>query len=115
MSLLYGYTATNPVSNHHSCKIVAVDQHNSLAHIFGRPTRCFGERGGRRKQALGRLELIERSEKIANCAGAYGIFAVPLRLNIDAVKPERVLIDDSINASITAFSECAGGVRRRAP
>ena len=107
-------TAANPVLNRHACQLDAVDEHNPHGHVFGRPTRRFGERGGRHKQALGRFELIERPEEIAICSGTYDAFSIPFCLNINAVKPERVLINDAINAPVTTLSECAGGIRRGA-
>jgi len=57
--------------------------------------------------------LIERSEEAAYCARADRIFTVAFRLNLHAIEPQRVLVDDPIDAAIAALAERSRGIRNR--
>ena len=108
------HAAPDLVPDHQLRQLLSVYQDDPLAEHVGSLLGGGGEGRGGYEQPLCRLESVEASEEVADGSGADGIaVGIPLCLDIDAVQPQRVLVDDAVDAAVACLAdECLVEVGR---
>src|SRR3990172_3627183 len=106
---------TNVVSQHQAQEFVTVNQDDlrlraTLDELFG----VVVETAGRDEDALGdALSGHRTDERLNRLSVNRAVHRVLLRLNENLVKPQRVLVDASVNAFVAAPAKVFGGIGTR--
>ena len=91
--------------------MLAVDEHNPSANPFGERTSLLCEGRGRREDALGRLRAFQTTRKTSNIGLTDRVIElISFGLNVDAVESKSVLVDDAVEAVISASANCPTGI-----
>src|SRR5688572_11142860 len=97
--------------DHQLSKSLSIDEDHSLRQMPHVSLRiCARIRGGD-KDAFGGFKPDEASHEALHGLPAYpAAWIVPLRLYVDTIKTNPILVDDAINSTIAALAEPLGGV-----
>ena len=104
---------SNPYSmlDHQACQTCTIEKDNPLGKVLYEVARLRAERRGSDKDALARAEPDQATHKSLHIGPTDSIPGrVALGLNIDAIEPQPVFIDHSIDAPVTRSAELGSGV-----
>jgi len=87
------------VVDHQSRETLAVDKNDSRINVLDVFLRVGGKPARGNKHALTRSLAMERANKFLKLGSSYRL-PPSLRLDVDDVKSESILIDDTVNTAI---------------
>src|SRR5947209_15169 len=99
------------MKDHQPREFVAIDQNYLIRMTLGKVFSGSCKIRSRYEDTLCRFVGAETATEIPNVGFANGVVRIiSLRLYINAIKPQLVLVDDPVNPTVAGFSKCATGI-----